>query len=118
MKFSPRIRDFLPSFSWALLLLAMRAASVGSLVHKVDRFDTVIADLELQEFKESSNLEVKEQLARAYWCSGKRGLAIEKWLWLNQFFRNHPRRPQWREHIHTAQRASEKLGTELQCSKP
>lgn len=79
-------------------------------------FPSMILKLERQEFEESSNLEIKESLARAYWCAGRKGLAVEKWLWLNQFFRNHPRNSQWKKRIKQSSSKSDLLSEELNCS--
>jgi len=44
-----------------------------------------IAQLEQREFDHPEDPQVKAALARAYWCKGERGLAIEHWLWVVQF---------------------------------
>jgi len=101
----------------AILLLAQtllaHAASANS---TAAAFEKEILRLEHAEFLESANLEIKEKLARVYWCSGKKGLAVEKWLWLNQFFRNHPRRSEWRENLRLAEKSPQSLQKTLTCS--
>jgi thioredoxin-like negative regulator of GroEL len=41
-----------------------------------------IRDLERLEYELPDDPQLKLSLAQHYWCSGQRGLAIERWKWL------------------------------------
>jgi hypothetical protein len=110
MKFFPKILK--------LTLLGWTAAFAISAWPKPSaKSNAEIATLEKKEFDESANLEIKEKLAKAYWCAGFRGLAVEKWLWLHQFFQTHDRRPQWESLIRTAGKKPDELSQILSCPK-
>ncbi len=116
MKFFPKIpRAAFPAKYAALFLILIVVVAQAKKPLATPDYEAEIKKLEMQEFEASSSLEIKELLARSYWCGQKKGLAVEKWLWLLQFFPNHTHAEQWTKNVELASLKSKKLSEDLKC---
>ena len=86
MKYSPAMRSL---FLFQLFACASSSSAPSPLAapppeKKAPKIFS-LRELEKMEFENPRDPEIKWNLSREYWCSGKRALAVEHWLWLEQF---------------------------------
>ncbi|NDG86214.1 MAG: hypothetical protein EBX52_14390 [Proteobacteria bacterium] len=78
-------------------------------------WNATIETLLREEFDRPQDATIKMKLARAYWCSGARGLAVEHWKWVETRTPRGTEAESARERLATALRSPTRLETDLSC---
>lgn len=118
MKFSPAI----PRTAAAVLLHVLPACAAPKAAPitapAVSNAPMSLKELERSEFQSPQDPALKLELARAYWCAGRHGTAVEHWKWIQQFAPRSTQADKARKLLKESQEDPDNVRDELSCVSP